>query len=84
LVLNVVPDGTVVDAALETAALIARNSPFGVQMTKEVMWSALEVNSLQAAIDLENRTQLLTSYTEDMREAIAAFLGKRDPVWNNR
>jgi enoyl-CoA hydratase len=84
LVLNVVPDGGVVDAALETAALIVRNSPFGVQMTKEVMWSALEVNSLQAAIDLENRTQLLTSYTEDMREAIAAFLGKRDPVWNDR
>ena len=84
LVLKVVPDGTVVDAALETAALIARNSPFGVQMTKEVMWSALEVNSVQAAIDLENRTQLLTSQTEDMREAIAAFLAKRDPVWNNR
>lgn len=84
LVLDVVADGTVVDTALETAALIARNSPFGVQMTKEVMWSALEVNSMQAAIDLENRTQLLTSFTEDMREAIAAFLGKRDPVWNNR
>jgi enoyl-CoA hydratase len=84
LVLKVVPDGSVVDAALETAALIARNSPFGVQMTKEVMWSALEVGSLQAAIDLENRTQILTSMTEDMREAVSAFLAKRDPVWKNR
>ena len=84
LVLKVVPDGSVVESALETAALIAANSPFGVQMTKEVMWSALEVNSLQAAIDLENRTQLLTSVTEDMREAIEAFLAKRDPIWKNR
>jgi enoyl-CoA hydratase len=84
LVLKVVPDGSVVDAALETAALIVRNSPFGVQMTKEVMWSALEVGSLQAAIDLENRTQILTSMTEDMREAMSAFLAKRDPVWKNR
>ena len=61
LVVQVVPDGTLLDAALETAALIARNSPFGVQMTKEVMWSALEVGSLQAAIDLENRTQILAT-----------------------
>jgi enoyl-CoA hydratase len=84
LVLKVVADGTVVDAALETAALIARNSPFGVQMTKEVMWSALEVGSLQAAIDLENRTQIMTSMTEDMGEAVAAFLAKREPEWKNR
>jgi enoyl-CoA hydratase len=79
LVLKVVPDGQVVDAALETADLIARNSPFGVWMTKEVMWSNLEVGSLQAGIDLENRTQILTSFTDDMREAMTAFLQKRDP-----
>ena len=38
-------------------------------MTKEVMWSQLEVGSLQAGIDLENRTQVLSSMTGDMREA---------------
>lgn len=79
LVLRVVPDGQVVDAALETAELIARNSPFGIWMTKEVFWSNLEVGSLQAAIDLENRNQILTTFTEDMREAMTAFLEKRDP-----
>ena len=31
-------------------------------MTKEVMWSQLEVASLQAGIDLENRTQVITSF----------------------
>src|SRR5262249_36531748 len=65
LVSRVVPDGDVVDAALQTAELIRANSPFGVWMTKEVMWSNLEAGSLQAAIDLENRTQLLSSHTGD-------------------
>lgn len=84
LVTRVVPDGTVVEAALETAALIAANSPWGVRMTKEVAWSQLEVGSLQAGIDLENRTQILASTTEDHREAIAAFLQKRPPHYTHR
>jgi enoyl-CoA hydratase len=77
LVSRVVPDGNVVDAAVEIAELIAANSPFGVWMTKEVMWSNLEAGSLQAAIDLENRTQILSSMTGDMREAVTAFFEKR-------
>ena len=81
LLLKVVPDGKVLDAALETAGLIAANSPWGVRMTKEVMWSQLEVASLQAGIDLENRTQVLSTMTGDMREAILAFLEKRPAVF---
>jgi enoyl-CoA hydratase len=84
LVSKVVPDGQVVDSALETAELIRANSPFGVWMTKEVMWSNLEAGSLQGAIDLENRTQLLSSHTGDMREALAAFLEKRPPNFSGR
>ena len=44
------------------------------------MWSQLEVGSLQAGIDLENRTQILSSMTGDMQEAMAAFLEKRPPA----
>lgn len=84
LVTRVVPDGEVVESALETAALIAANSPWGVRMTKEVAWSQLEVGSLQAGIDLENRTQILSSFTEDHREAIGAFLEKRPPSFRHR
>jgi enoyl-CoA hydratase len=77
LVLEVVPEGQVVEAALEIADRIATNSPFGVWMTKEVMWSNLEVSSFRAAIDLENRTQILCNQTSDAREAQQAFLEKR-------
>jgi enoyl-CoA hydratase len=84
LVVRVVPDGEVVDAAVEVAERIAANSPFGVWMTKEVMWSNLEVGSLQAGIDIENRTQLLSSYSADHREAMAAFLERRPPEFQHR
>ena len=55
--------------------------PPGVRMTKEVMWSQLEVGSLQAGIDLENGTQVLSSMTGDMQEATAAFLQERPPCF---
>jgi len=77
LVLRVVPDGQVVDAALEIAEAILANSPFGVWMTKEVMWANLDAPSLQAALDLENRTQILSTFSPDAREAIMAFVEKR-------
>jgi enoyl-CoA hydratase len=84
LVGRVVPDGEVVGAAMGIAREIAANSPMGVWMTKEVMWSQLEVGSLQAGIDLENRTQILTSFNGDMVEAMTAFLEKRPAVFTDQ
>ncbi|RFU21499.1 enoyl-CoA hydratase/isomerase family protein [Geodermatophilus marinus] len=79
LVTRVVPDEELLDAALGTARAVLANSPMGVRMTKEVMWSQLEVSSLQAGIDLENRTQILSSFTGDHREAALAFRERRSP-----
>ncbi|MCU1457757.1 MAG: putative enoyl-CoA hydratase/isomerase [Actinomycetia bacterium] len=84
LVTSVVPDAGLLDAALAKADQIRANSPFGVFMTKEVMWSALEIGSYQAAVDLENRTQVLASMTADAGEAMRAFLEKRDPQFRNQ
>ena len=84
LVSRVTDDVALLDSALDTASLIAANSPWGVRMTKEVAWSQLEIGSLQAGIDLENRTQILSSFTADHREALAAFLEKRSPDFQGR
>jgi len=51
LVSAVVPDDDLMDTCLGVAAEIAANSPFGVWMTKEVMWSNLEIGSLRAGTD---------------------------------
>jgi len=83
LVTSVVADDALIDAALAEAELILANGPFGVRMTKEVMWSQLEIGSLQAGIDMENRTQILSSFAGDMEEAMAAFREKRPPNFTN-
>jgi len=57
--------------------------PMGVWMTKEVAWSQLEVGSLQAGIDLENRTQIMSTFTRDHHEQVTAFLEKRPPHYTN-
>ena len=79
LVTSVAADDALMDAVLAEAELILANGPFGVRMTKEVMWSQLEIGSMQAGIDLENRTQVLSSFAGDLEEAMAAFLEKRPP-----
>lgn len=84
LVLEVVDDAALMERVLEEAALVTANSPMGVRMTKEVMWSALEIPGQQAAIDLENRTQIMTSQTADHAEALRAFLEKRAPAFEDR
>ena len=56
-------------------------APFGVVMTKEVMWSNLDAPSFEAAIHLENRTQILAATGGEVMEAAAAFMEKRSPKW---
>jgi enoyl-CoA hydratase len=77
LVNRVVPGPETVAAALGLAEEIAAHSPMGLWMTKEVMWAQLEVNSLQAGLDLENRSQVVTTLTDDHDEAVRAFLERR-------
>ena len=68
LVTDVVPNEALMDAALAKAEEIKLNTPIGVALTKEGMWSALEIPGLQAAIDLENRQQIMASFADDVRE----------------
>jgi enoyl-CoA hydratase len=84
LVTEVVPDDALLEAAYAKADQIMLNTPFGVALTKEGMWSALEIPGQQAAIDLENRQQIMASFSEDASEAMRAFLEKRPPSYQNR
>jgi enoyl-CoA hydratase len=76
LVLRVVPDGEVVNAALEVARQIAGNAAFAVKMTKSVMWTNLDAPGLRAAVELENRTQVVCAGTVGQRQALSAFLAQ--------
>jgi enoyl-CoA hydratase len=80
MVSRVFPDAELVDGALALADRLCALSPHGLAMTKKVLWSSLEAGSLEAAIDLENRNQLLVRLTtQNLQEAITARRQKRAP-----
>ena len=81
MVSQVLPDDDLIDAAVAMAEGMCAFSPFGLSLTKDTLWAAMEVGSLGAAVDLENRTQLLAGHTGNLDEATAAFKGKRPPVY---
>ena len=83
LVVETADDDSLVDLAMSKAEQILANAPFAITLTKEAMWSALEMPSLRTAIDLENRQQILLSQTADAREAQRAFLEKRPPHFSD-
>lgn len=84
LVASVVPAAELLPQALALAQQVLRNSPYATRHTKQLMWANLEAPSLGAAIELENRAQLLALMTEDFHEAVAAFGEKRPPRFTGR
>lgn len=83
LVVERMPDEGLLDRAIEKANEVMKNSPIGVALTKEGMWTALEIPGMQAAIDLENRQQIMVSQTADAREGQRAFMEKRPPHYQD-
>lgn len=79
LVVDVLPDDVLLEAAYAKAGEIMLNTPLGVMLTKEGMWSALEVPGMQAAIDMENRQQIMASFSDDYREVGRAKSEGRPP-----
>lgn len=70
----------IVDSALDEALLIAETlcgyGKFGLESTKQVLWANLDAGSLEAALHLENRSQILASTSGEMREAASKVLRK--------
>jgi enoyl-CoA hydratase/carnithine racemase len=77
LVADLVPGSELLDRALEAAGQIAALAPWGVRLTKQGMWSALEIGSEQAAIEFEDRQQIMATFGVAPPEAVSAFLEKR-------
>lgn len=83
LVSRVTPDDAILDGALEIAEGMCAFSPYGLQMTKQVIWANLETASLDAAIELEDRNQIMLGMTDNLPEAIAAYNEKRTPTYTD-
>jgi enoyl-CoA hydratase/carnithine racemase len=72
LVSALVDDDRLLDHALELAGQIASHSPLAVRMTKRALQVNVDASDLSAALEVENRNQVITHATE---EAAAARSG---------
>lgn len=84
LVVRLTDDATLMAEAVALARQVLANSPFATAHTKRLIWENLHAPSLHAALELENRTQILASMTEDYKEATAAFTERRTPHFKGR
>ncbi|MBC7139797.1 MAG: enoyl-CoA hydratase/isomerase family protein [Defluviimonas sp.] len=83
MVLEVVAHDRLMERARERAAVIASKSPRAVRVAKRLMRNA-ERMDLPDFLNSAAAYQALMHQTEDHREALAAFIEKRKPVFTGR
>jgi enoyl-CoA hydratase len=83
LVSEVVPDEKMADAARSFIDEMLTTSPLGLRLTKECLNMSVDAPSLESAIAMEDRNQILCAQTNDVREGMLAFLEKRKPIYTN-
>ena len=83
LVSEVVADDQLESAAQPYIEEMLMTSPMGLRLTKEGLNLAVDAPSLEAAMAIENRNQVLCARTEDFAEGLRAFIEKRSPVFRD-
>jgi enoyl-CoA hydratase / 3-hydroxyacyl-CoA dehydrogenase len=77
---QVVPDHELLDSALAWASKLAGQAPLAIERIKRVSGAG----DLDAGIDAEKQAFAEAFASEDAREGISAFLGKRTPKFTGR
>lgn len=81
---QIVPHDQLLPTAMRIAeGMVRKASPLGLRLTKEVLNETVTGISLENALKLENRNQILAGQTADATEARTAWFEKRDPVWRD-
>ncbi len=77
LVSRISPDDAVLPDALEIAATLCGYGKFGLESTKQVLWANLDAGSLENALHVENRSQILAGTSGEMRAFAQAFAHRK-------
>ncbi len=80
---RVAPAVELMAEAVRWAEELAGKSPLALRYAKQSLNEAME-NTLPETISSEARLQHLCITSEDFQEGVAAFMGKRAPVWKGR
>lgn len=80
---EVVPDSELMAVARQWAERLAAGPPIAIRITKRMMYKQLSMN-LDNALEDAALSTLVTNYTDDVKEGIAAFHEKRSPKFRGR
>jgi enoyl-CoA hydratase/carnithine racemase len=83
LVSDVVPRETLLDTGLALAKEMLAVAPMGLRLSKRGLNANIDAPSLEAAMAIEDAQQVMLSATADHQEAVASFLAKRTPQWQD-
>ena len=83
LLSQIVDQEELLERGLQLADDMLRAAPLGLRMTKESINSSLNAGSLENALLMEDRQQVILLDTEDHREAVRAFRDKRPAVYQD-
>lgn len=84
LVSRLVENADGLDAAGRAMAdSLLKVAPIALRLSKEALRHAIDATSIEAAIAMEDRNQVLCARTEDFHEAMAAFFERRPAIWRD-
>jgi enoyl-CoA hydratase len=83
LVSQIVAEDKLDEAARSLVADMLHASPMGLRLTKECLNMSVDAPSLESAIAMEDRNQILCAASDDFAEGMRAFLEKRPPRYTS-
>jgi 2-(1,2-epoxy-1,2-dihydrophenyl)acetyl-CoA isomerase len=83
IVSKVVPHTELMKAAREMATKIVNGPSIAIGLAKRLTYQGME-QDLETVAELETQAQRICFQTEDLREAVTAFLEKREPVFKGK
>ena len=84
LVNKVVPHEKLLEATEEIATKLAKRPPVALKYAKRAIYKGLTETDLVSHIDYELALNAICTRTDDFKEAVKAFLEKREPVFKGK
>ncbi|MFN5632405.1 MAG: enoyl-CoA hydratase/isomerase family protein [Sphingomonadales bacterium] len=84
LVSEIIDEDGLLDAGLALAEEMLATTPWGLRLSKQALNLNIDAPSLDHAMAIEDRQQIVLGQMSDFREAMTAFVEKRKPVFKSK
>ncbi len=82
LISEIVDEDKLLDAGLALANEMLATTPWGLRLSKQALNLNIDAPSLEHAMAIEDRQQIILGQMADFREAMTAFVEKRPPSYS--